>query len=198
MNDTKWIWSTTLLVAACISIVGAGCRAPMQPETATVERVTLPADDDYDRLWEAACDTLRDYRFRLDRQDRANGVITTQPETSAQGFELWRPQPQPAYYWTEANLNTIQRRATVQILPTGKKGEYQFDVKVERWRYRLEARQIDNSAAALRLYSADAPTLAGQSEKPSETGYWILLGRDEPMEQALLRKILHRLSDALL
>ena len=192
MNDVKWILSPALLVAGWIGMVSAGCRAPVPPEVATVERVSLPTGDDYDRLWEAACDTLRGFRFRLDRQDRANGVITTHPETSAQGFELWRPQPRPGYYWTEANLHTIQRRATVQILPAEQEGEYQLDVKVERLRYRLEARQIDNSAGALRLYSADAPTVSGLGAKPSETGYWVLLGRDEPMEQALLSKILKR------
>jgi len=192
MNDMKWILSPALLVAGWLGMVSAGCRAPVPSEAATVERVSLSTTDDYDRLWETACDTLRDFRFRLDRQDRANGVITTHPETSAQGFELWRPQPRPAYYWAEANLHTIQRRATVQLLPAEQEGEYQLDVKVERLRYRLEARQIDNSAGALRLYSAEAPTASGLGAKPSETGYWILLGRDEPMERAVLSKILQR------
>jgi len=192
MNDTKWTWSTVLLIVACFGLTSAGCRAPIPPTTATVERVSLPSSDAYDRLWDTTCQTLLDMRFRLDRQDRVNGVITTHPETSAQGFELWRPQPQPAYYWAEANLNTIQRRATVQFLPTAQQGEYDLDVKVERWRYRLAARQIDNSAGAMRLYSANLPTASGLGEKPRESGYWILLGRDEPAEQVVLSQILKR------
>jgi hypothetical protein len=172
-------------------ILAAGCQAPSQPSGPTVERVSLPAPADRDQLWESACRTLRDYSFRLDRQDKVNGVLTTLPETTAQGFEFWRPQPRPAYYWWEANLHTIQRQATVQLLSGEQADETQLDVKIERLRYRLEERQIDNAAGAMRIFSADAPTVSGRQAKPSKTGYWVPLGRDEPMEQNLLAAILH-------
>ncbi len=179
-----------LALAAC-GITGAiGCQAPPQPEGPTLERVSVAQPEDRDTLWTAACDTLRDRSFRLDRQDKVNGVLTTFPETSAQGFELWRPQPQPAYYWWEANMQTIARQATVQLVSGEQPDEIRIDVKVERLRYRLEERQIDNAAGAMRLYSADAPTVSGERAKPSETGRWYSLGRDAHMERILLDRIL--------
>lgn len=168
-----------------------GCQAPAQPSGPTVDRLTAAGPDEFDLLWEAVGDTLREMDFRLDRQDRANGMITTFPETTAQALELWRPQPRPAYYWAEANLHTIQRKVTVKITSTAS-GEYDLDVTVERFRYRLEERQIDNSAAALRLYSSDAPTVSGRSPKLAESTYWIPLGRDGFMEERVLADILKR------
>jgi len=192
------IWRLRYLSIAIIVTAGltAGCQTPAQPTGPTVERVNAGSDADRDLLWEAACDTLRRSAFKLDREDRANGVITTHSETAAQGFELWRPQPQPAYYWVESNLQTIQRRVTIHIAAdpaeTDKADEQLVDVKVERFRYRLPERQVDNAAGALRIFSGDAPATSGRSEKPSESSYWIAMGRDEPMEWSLLTKILQR------
>lgn len=179
------------LAALCL-VMGAcfGCHAPPQPTRPTVERVSIPQKEDLESLWEAASDSLRRYSFRIDREDRASGVITTHPETSAQSFEFWRPQPRPAYYWAESNLQTVQRKATVQILPVDSQGTYSVDVKIERLRLRLEERQIDNPAAALRLYSAEAPTVSGQMVRPSAETQWTPLGRDETIEQAILGDIL--------
>jgi hypothetical protein len=180
----------TWLISALGVILAAGCQSPPQPSDPTVERVSLSTPADRNQLWEAVCKTLRDYAFRLDRQDKVNGVVTTFPETTAQAQEFWRPQPRPAYYWWEANLHTIQRQATVQLLPGEQADESRLEVKIERLRYRLEERQIDNAAGAMRIFSAEAPTVSGRRAKPSKTGYWVPIGRDEQMEQNLLAAIL--------
>lgn len=177
------------LVAAGLT-VGVGCQAPPQPTGPTVERVSASSPEEREQLFEAACDTLRRHSFRLDRQDKVNGVIASYPETTAQWFEFARPQPRPAYYWWEANTHTIQRQVTVQLQGGSPGEEAAVDVKVERLRYRLEERQIDNAAGAMRIFSADAPTTAGRREKPSKTGSWVPLGRDEQMEQTLLNALL--------
>lgn len=182
-------WACSLLAATCIAGT-AGCQAPPQPLGPTVERVSLGQPEDRDQLWTAVCDALRGQSFQLDRQDKVNGVITTFPETTAQGFELWRPQPRPAYYWWEANMQTIARQATVQLLPGRNANDLGIDVKVERLRYRLEERQIDNSAGAMRLFSSEAPTASGQMARPSKTGFWYSLGRDDFLERAVLDTIL--------
>ncbi|GMV98817.1 MAG: hypothetical protein HRF43_12915 [Phycisphaerae bacterium] len=178
-------WVGTILLAS------AGCSAPAEPSERTVARVTADSPERFERLWETAGDALRGYYFRLDRQDRLEGVITTYPETSAHFFEFWRPQPEPAYAWAESNLHTIQRQATITLKPAAA-GAYDLDVRVERMRYNLEERQIDNSAGALRMFSAEAPTMSGRMDSPSATGTWIPLGRDKLMEERLLNLILRR------
>jgi len=184
----------TLLVLAVVSIglPAAGCHKPASPGTPTVARVTAQTPDDYQELFQAVADTLRRYYLPPDRQDRGRGVITTHPVTSAHWFEWWRPQPQPAYLWSEANLHNIRRQATVHIHPTDEQGTCELDVQIDRYRQSLEERQIDNPAAVLRLYSSAAPTVSGQSLKPDESADWIHLGRDQRMERAVLAAILRR------
>lgn len=168
----------------------SGCHAPAEPEGRTVSRVTAPGTENYDRLWEAAAHSLRKQYFTLDRQDRGEGIITTRAETSASWFELWRPQPEPGYYWWESNIQTIQRQATVTIRPSDLEGGFDVDVQVERLRYSLPERQIDNSAAAQRIFSGAAPTEEGRMERPSTTGQWMPVGRDEFAERRILNSIL--------
>jgi hypothetical protein len=64
---------------------------------------------------------------------------------------------------------------------------------VDRYQYSLEERQVDNPAAAQRLYGGLSPTASsGRSEKQAESSRWIPRGRDEYLEQAILSNILKR------
>ncbi len=193
------------LSAACMVSLSAGCHAPAQPPGPTVARITAETPDEYEQLFTAAEDTLRFHYFQPDRTDRQQGVITTHRDTTGNWFEFWRPQPQPVYYWVESNLHAIQRQATVHIRPSDEQGTYQLDVQVDRYRYRLEERQVDNAAGALRIFSSDAPTYFSRTlystaaeaspeanAEISRSSYWIHLGRDEPMENAILAAIIRR------
>ncbi len=181
-----------VVILVALAAVTPGCTAPAQPTEPTMARVALEAPVEYERLWQTAGDVLRDHYFQLDRVDRGNGIITTMPETSAGWIELWRPQPQPAYYWWEANLHTVQRKATVSISPAEGPGAYEVRVQVDRYRFSLEERQIDNPAGALRLYSNAAPTTSGRLARVAESSHWVPLGRDGDMEQRLLAAIMKR------
>jgi hypothetical protein len=178
----------TLLAPALLL---TGCRAPVAPTTPTSMRVTVQTPEEMESLWTAANTTLRRHYLEPDRQDRIDGVIVSKPETTGVWFEWWRPQPKPAYAWWEANLQPVRRQATINIKPVARP-EYELSVEVDRYKYSLEERQIDNPAAALRLYSAEAPTQAGRMERPSQTARWLPEGRDGEMEQAILSGILRR------
>lgn len=188
---------TRLTYLLLIGISALGCSAPAQPTSPTVERVSAGTPGDLENLWETTGDTLRAHYFRLDRQDRQEGIITTFPETTTNWFEVWRPQPEPAFYWWEANLHTIQRQATVRIKPAGGSGDFDVQVEVERFRYSLPERQVTNAAEALRIFSGGTPTYAGRVEQPSQTASWIPLGRDSTMEEKMLHQIIqqHTLSN---
>ncbi|MHC4443477.1 MAG: hypothetical protein ACYTF1_03795 [Planctomycetota bacterium] len=181
-----------MLVCSLVGPLAVGCSAPDKPAGPTVTRVTSATPEQYQLLWDATANTLRQYNFRLDRQDRLAGILTTHPDTTGNWFEWWRYQPKSTYHWMEANLHTIQRQAKVRIKPADQAGDYNLNVQIDRYRYSLEERQIDNAAAALRLYSSEAPTYSGQTLKPSESAYWIHQGRDPQMENAVLSSILSR------
>ncbi len=185
---------TVPAIAAMIPLAAvlAGCEAPPAPETATVARVTAETPTESDLLWQSINDTLRDRLFDLDRIDRRAGVITTRPLTSPSWFEFWRPQPQAGFYAAEANIHTIQRRAAVHVEPAAEPASYDLSVEVERYRYRFEERQADHSAAAMRVFSGQAPLETGEFERPSVSASWIPLGRDAAAEQDLLAAILLR------
>jgi hypothetical protein len=181
----------------CLSVTGLvaiiGCNPPAEPEGPTVDRVAAQNPDEFNRLWAATEETLIENYFELDRQDRLAGVITTYPETTAAGFELWRPQPQDPYLWWEANLHTIQRRATVTLQPIETPGDYEVGVRVDRYQYSMEERQIDNPAGARRMFSSQAPTeTRGEMAMPGETSHFIALGRDPMREEELLSGIIQR------
>lgn len=176
-----------LLIA---SLALTGCTKPMQPEMPTMAPVRIDQPTDYDRLWDNVVETMLQYRFELDRRDRALGVIDTEPMTSAHFVEFWRYQSQTPYYWWENNIDTIQRKVTARIESGEPDDTCTLAIEVERYRYNLEERQIDNSAAALRLFSGAAPTASGKIAPADKSGYWIRLGRDEPMERLLLDTIL--------
>ena len=198
----------TTLRAMVLTLGGAallaGCRAPVEPTAPSLARETVADPDQFETLWQATDKTLRRYALEPDRQDRTEGVIVTRPETSAAWFEFWRPQPTPAfaassnrrtaavYAWWEANLQTIRRQAKVIIQPTTAP-EYQIAVEVERYRYSLGERQIDNPAAAMRLFGNLAPTeVTGRRQRQAESSRWLPLGRDGELEQAILTDILKR------
>ncbi|NLX14194.1 MAG: hypothetical protein GXY44_11150 [Phycisphaerales bacterium] len=182
-------WGLLPLVAL---LAAAGCQAPAQPEGPAIAYVRAAGPVDRDLLYDAAGDTLRKYHFELDRQDRMAGVITTLPDTSASWFEFWRTQPSTAYYWWESNFQTIHRLATVKLHQTEQDDLLELDVQVDRYRYALEERQIDNSAAAMRLFGSAAPTASGQMERAEDSGYRILLGRDAEFERLLINAIVAR------
>ncbi|MGQ9649816.1 MAG: hypothetical protein ACUVXJ_06885 [Phycisphaerae bacterium] len=177
-----------VLVSTLMAV--AGCQMPPQPVGPTLGVVPAETPEQVDRLWESVETTLLTFNFNVDRRDRLQGIMTTYPETSASGFELWRIQPTPAYYWWESNIHTIQRQADVYIREAPAGGHCELEVKVDRYRLSLEERQVDNAAAAMRLYSREAPTLSGQMLGASQSARRIHLGRDDFLEQAILEAII--------
>lgn len=188
MRADGWL----MILAATAGVFAVGCAAPPPAIEPTVSPVHLPDQEAYDRLWDVTQGTLLDHYFRLDRRDRQEGVITTYRETAASIWEIWRPMPVDPYHRLENNLHTIQHQVLFSLQRTDEPGLYEARVEVERYRYSLEERQVDNAAAGLRLFSSAAPTMSGEIERPEDAGRWINLGRDAEYERRLLEQILGR------
>ncbi|MCL2329802.1 MAG: hypothetical protein FWC56_00700 [Phycisphaerae bacterium] len=205
MRQNVTRWSAAILLLSSSAVLLTGCQMPQEPTSPTQAHVEVSSPEALESLWKSADKTLRDYAFEPDRQDRAEGVIVTRPETAAAWFEFWRPQPTPAYTWWESNLHPIRQQVTVTIQPVAADptadsavaseasamvSGYQVMVVVDTYRYSLTERQIDNPAAALRMFSHLAPTETGRRERQSVAGRWLPLGRDGALEEAILQRIL--------
>lgn len=183
----RGIWMAVLAAGAAI-----GCSEPTQPTGPTVARISVADPDEFERLWESATDVLRAHCLEPDRQDRQARVITTLPDTSPQWFEFWHPFPTSSAERTEANLQTVRRRAEVRFDPAAQAHEYDMTVRVDVDRYCLLERQATNAASAFQIFGVKLPTTEGRMDLKEATAYWEPLGRDGYMESALIDRILRR------
>jgi hypothetical protein len=156
-----------------------------------------PANRDF--VWDQIVDVVDDY-FEIDREERirlvgdvlTTGRIDTVPLVSATELEPWRGDTVTPYDRAEATLQSMRRRAIVQVIPQSD-GSYMVDVAVYK---ELEdvARpefapvgaatfRVDNS-----LQGYTEPT--GPQRAPLG---WISKGRDPALEQRILSKIKMRL-----
>src|SRR5262245_11013634 len=94
-----------LLLAGLLATL-FGSQRPALPEGPTASEVS---GEELEPIWDAALAVLRKHDFQPDRQDRAQGVITTLPSTSMQWGEFWRQDTADAYSFGESSLHTIQR-----------------------------------------------------------------------------------------
>ncbi len=100
-------WIALLLMVS----MGVGCRAP---DPAPAEFVLEP--EDYPLAFDAARETLRDYRFMLDRVDARMGVISTEPKDTAGFATPWDgEQSTLEQEWDDfVNLNARRVRITFE------------------------------------------------------------------------------------
>ncbi len=182
-----------LFVSCVIGIVSfVGCHRPAAPQGPTQATLLAASDDDFRGLWEACQGVLRRHRFEIDRKDLRAGLITTFPQTSQHFLEFWRHDVDTPFDLAESSVSTVRRSVTVQISKPQADGEYVVDVTVNKERLHAVERQINNTAAALRVFSADLPTTAGRKFDPATDMTWAPTGRDAAMEQRLLDLIRRR------
>lgn len=185
MNSTP----TRLLAPAVVLLaLHAGCAAPTQPERTTSSPVY---SEELEPLWEATLSVLLKHDFLPQRQDRAMGIITTKPTTSRQYGEIWRQDVDPldSYSMAEANLQTIQRQATIRFVHAEQ--GWQLEVQVDVFRLSMPESQVTTASSAIQAFSGVLPTTEGRiARDPGIRKHWVPLGRDQHMEERLLDRIL--------
>ena len=129
-------------------LLAGGCAAGNG--VATTEPVSQ-AQGDYDAVWGACLQVLRDYQFRVDRQDRREGLITTFPMTGKSWFELARKDAATFRDGLESSLQTIYRKAEVHIT-TDDRQTYRTRVRVAVSRSDRPYLQITNAGEAHGLF----------------------------------------------
>lgn len=183
---TKRVCALAVCAAGLIAAIGqAGCSRPVPPEAATASEIN-EAEREY--LWDATLSVLRKMEFQPDRQDRAQGIITTLPMTSKQWHEPWRQDVKGGYELAQASLHTIRRQVTVRFV---REGTWRVDVQVDVYRLNAPESQITTASSAIQAFSGVLPTTEGTylggEQAPRD---WTFLYRDGAMEDRILRRIL--------
>lgn len=167
-------------------LFASGCQRPIPPEGPTV--AVVEERSEVNPLWDSTIAVLRKCDFRIDRQDRSQGVITTQPVTSMQWFEFWRQDVAHPYDYLQASLDTIERKVTVKFRNGN---NWTIDVQVDVYRMNSPDVQITTASSAVHALSGLLPTTEGQVYPHAREGeQWVPMGRDGNMEARLMQRIL--------
>lgn len=158
-------------------------RPPSEATPATVSQGVVASD----ASWEAIKSALRDARFRLDRVDRASGVITTSPMSSQHFFEFWRHDVDTFHDWIDATINPLRRRVTVTLASEGAEQTATLTVEVRKERLSAPDRQFNSSGAAYEFFGSRLPSTTGKPKISASDETWVDAGRDSAMEAWLLK-----------
>ena len=141
-----------------------------------------------DNLWWTTLSVLEKHDFQPDRQDRAQGIITTLPTTSMQWGEFWRQDVADAYSYGESSLHTMQRQATVRFIHDS---AWRVEVQVDVYRLCMPDSQLTTASSVFQAFSGVLPESEGTlTIRGTPRRTWVRLGRDGAMEQRLLNRIL--------
>lgn len=159
---------TAALFGALLLALG-GCGnytrpvVPAEPQTAEAR--------DFEAIWQASRDVLREYRFELTRRDRRAGVLATGRTTGEHWFEVWRHDAATPRALVESTIQTIYRQVVVRIRPAPN-GTFEPDVEVRTYRSSLAQPQITSTSEAFSMF-----ILPGNDQARSI--YLLNFGRDE-------------------
>ncbi len=119
LKDMRPMRISLIAVAVMTGVILCGCGAsntvPVAPKP------TLNAEEQaFEAVWEASREVLKTYHWRIDRQDRRTGTITTHPMLGKQAFEFWRKDTTTSNESLTSTVGPIYRTATVTIKKVGK------------------------------------------------------------------------------
>lgn len=171
-----------LVMIACVRMVGCAAARPSASDNPVFVRAN---NSDY--VWDRTVNVVHDY-FDIARENRTigsqPGVIETEYKVGASLLEPWHHDSQGFEARTESTLQSIRRRAIVNVTPA--EGGYYINVEVIKELEDVPTSPGATPAAATFQQSnplrRDFDLVVGQSAPQG----WILLGRDQLLESAIL------------
>jgi D-alanyl-D-alanine dipeptidase len=140
-----------LAIAAVAAATAVGCMKYTKPVVSEPEMTE--AQRNFQVLWLATQDVLREYNFVIDRHDRRAGVITTKPLTGMQFFEPWRKDAVTGQALLDSSLKTLHRTVTIQIRPTDTQaGQYEPIVEVTVSKPNPPPQEIHSTGSAYDMF----------------------------------------------
>lgn len=148
-----------------------------------------------DAAWEAvAREASRYFPIRSEERVRQHGAMLTEGRLETQWavgstiFEPWRRDSAGSYDRWQSTLQTIRRRATIRVIPAA--GGYELDVRVDKQLEDLNRPEMASAgAASIRNDSALPTDRISPIDAIRDSGQWIDIGRDEALEQRILKRL---------
>jgi hypothetical protein len=162
-----------------------------QPAAVTVQSTS------FNKLWIAAEDTAREFGFRLDRQDPRLGVLSTDPVTSKQLWEVWRKDSGNLTGTIDNSLESYRRSVRFQFEKI--QNGYAVIPRVIIERYTQAEQHIMSSVYLRYAFGGGGNRYRPQGTKESDRGvylpqaYWYATGRDYDLENQIAESILRKL-----
>jgi hypothetical protein len=186
-------------VATVVLMLAAGWLVGCAVEAAPLRSAAATPDENFNAVWDATTEVLREYRFAIDRADRRAGVITTFPLLGRHWFEFWRADAAGPDDVLEGTLQTVYRRATVTIRRPASGGEtapalgdYVAAVEVRVSRSNRPAAQVTSASEAFEMFLRPERMVrgvGGGESTEAATARTVDLGRDEKLEKILRLRI---------
>jgi len=169
------------------------------PGAALPNPISVPIRD-REFFWNQLVDTVDDY-FDIRTEQRVQllgniatlGRIETKPRPGATVLEPWHLDSTPGYEKWHATLQSLRRRAVIEVTPQG--SNYLVNVVVEKALEDIDRPSHDTPGAFLPRHDNSLMRLRNEKDVRSDTLGWISLGRDFSLEQEILRELTARLFD---
>lgn len=168
--------------------------------TKTSTPITIPVTNE-DYTWEVIVDVVDDY-FRIDQENRVQlvgnvmteGRIETFPQVGATVLEPNHIDSVGRYNLAESTFQSVRRRAEIRVVP--QQGAYFVEAIV--YKEFEDLPRPENSTSGASTYRYDNSISSRLDEPVSRTrlsSYWIPMGRDCEVEQAMLNEIKFRIEN---
>ena len=197
------------LVVAALALVSAagavGCGqlayrlTNPAPQTYVPNPMELPpAEDTF--VWLQVIDVVDDY-FRIARERPVrnrpelvlDGYLETIYRPGSSIFEPWRKDSTSGFERLQSTLQSIRRRAIVQVHP--QQDGYVVEVVVQKDLEDTDRSQYATESAASTRHDGTIMRQSDPQRNSPRTLGWIPLGRDTSLEQAILRDIYARITE---
>ncbi len=177
--------NTYKLLILLITIFTVGCQKPNSvnnPMTSTARP---------DLLWQEAKAELIARGFTIDFQNRTAGIIETMPLVSKQWFELWKDDVVTTSAVAKSSLQTTRR--TVKLSFNWHRNPVELECIADIDKLYITPDSKSDSTKTDDVFVANSRLLRRKNTKGSMD--WDNAGRDNDLEQAILKSINLRLSD---
>jgi hypothetical protein len=178
-----------VILGLMLTVASTGCVSLNAYGPAMVNPVFVRAGDDQEVAWEKVVDTVHDFLFDIDRENKLGGIIETKYKTGSNILEPWHPDSVGLADRWESTFQSIRRKVFIRF--TAVRGGYLIGVEAVKELEDVPRAQTSVGGATFLDNNAlqrDLNPVVGQ-DTPSG---WINRGRDAALEQAMLRSINRR------